>query len=63
MALSKKPVNGMKDILPEEMQTGEPVHIRAAGNTRLWRKNARENTCRFMRMSAVLTFSIPRIFA
>ena len=26
-------------------------------------KYARENTCRSMRMSAVLIFSIPRIFA
>ena len=50
-------------ILPEGMPTRERAHIRAAGNTRLWRKNARENTCRSMRMSAVLIFSIPRIFA
>ena len=49
--------------LPDEMPTRERAHIRAAGNTRLWRKNARENTCRSMRMSAVLIFSIPRIFA
>ena len=32
MALSKKPVNGMKDILPEEMQIAVPVHIHAVGN-------------------------------
>ena len=29
--------------LPDEMPTRERAHIRAAGNTRLWRKNAREN--------------------
>ena len=34
MALSKKPVNGMKDILPEEMQTREHVPIHAVGNMR-----------------------------
>ena len=50
-------------ILPEGMPTRGRARIRAAGNTRLWRKNARENTCRSMRMSAVLIFSIPRIFA
>ena len=27
MALSKKPVNGMKDILPEEMQIRDYVHL------------------------------------
>lgn len=53
----------LSNYLPEGMPTRGHVRIRAAGNTRLWRKSARENTCRFMRMSAVLTFSIPRIFA
>ena len=32
MALSKKPVNGMKDILPEEMQIREHVPIHADGS-------------------------------
>ena len=63
MALSKKPVNGMKDILPEEMQTREHVPIHAVGNIRLWRRPDRENICRFMKMSVELIFSIQKICA
>ena len=39
------------------LPTRERAHP-CAGNTRLWRKTPRENTCRSMRMSAVLIFSI-----
>ena len=46
MALSKKPVNGMKDILPEEMQTSGLARTHAVGNIILWKKNVRENFCR-----------------
>ena len=44
-------------------QSGVPAHIRAAGNIPLWKSPDRESICRFMKMSVVLTFSIPRIFA
>ena len=41
----------------------DPAHIRAVGNIPLWKSRDPESICRFMRMSVVLTFSIPRIFA
>ena len=47
----------------EEMPIRDPAHIRAVGNIPLWKSRDPESICRFMRMSVVLTFSIPRIFA
>ena len=41
----------------------EPVRIRADGNIPLWRRNARENICRYLKMREGLLFSIPRISA
>ena len=47
----------------EEMPIREPVPIPADGNILLWRRNARENTCRYLKMREELLFSIPRICA
>ncbi len=33
--------------LPEEMRIREHAHIRAVGNILLWKKNVRENICRY----------------
>ena len=38
MALSKKPVNGMKDILPEEMQIRDYVQQVIKDHTIIYRK-------------------------
>ena len=50
-------------ILPGEMQIREHVHIRAAGNTLLWRKSARVSICRYTRMSVAHISSTQRICA
>ena len=47
----------------EEMPIREPVPIPADGNILLWRRSARENTCRYLKMREELLFSIPRICA
>ena len=63
MALSKKPVNGMKDILPEEMQTREHVPIHAVGNMLLLRRTDRDSTCLYMRMREEHIYLTLRIYA
>ena len=63
MALSKKPVNGMKDILPEEMQIREHVPIHADGSIPSWKRPDQMNICRYMKMSVELIFLTQKISA
>ena len=50
-------------ILLEEMRIKVHVHIHAAGNMRLSKKQDRESICRYMKMSVGHIFSIQKIFA
>ena len=69
--LSLEEIREIRAHIPDDMETlwqagtpiREPVRIRADGNIPLWRRNARENICRYLKMREGLLFSIPRISA